>query len=41
MTPKEKEQALRDKIEELTKKIDKVIELLEAKDGKAKTSKRK
>lgn len=41
MTPKEKEQLLREKIEELTEKIDKILELLEGRDGKAKTQKRK
>ena len=41
MTPKEREMKLHESIEELTRKIDKVLKLLEDRDGKAKTSKRK
>ena len=41
MTPKEKEQKLREQIDRVEEKIDKLLELLGSKDGKAKTSKRK
>ena len=41
MTPKEKEQKLREQIDRLEVKVDMLLELLGGKDAKAKTSKRK
>ena len=41
MTPKEREKMLWDKIEDLNDKLDKLLELLGGKDGKAKAPKRK